>query len=124
MKRWAFLYILTVGVIIYLANTGRLGPVAEMIRRVPYGDAVMHAVLMGLLAVAVNQLLNGRSLAWGRYSVFLASLLVIVFVIVEEVTQIFIANRTFSLIDLGADFIGIGFAGIWMKRHASKAGIP
>ncbi|MCA9402316.1 MAG: VanZ family protein [Candidatus Omnitrophica bacterium] len=112
-------YILVIGLIIFLADTGRLGPVAEMIRRVPYGDAVLHALLMGFLAVAVNQLLNGRTVRAGRVTVLLGTLLVVAFVVIEETTQLFIASRTFSLIDLGADFIGIGLAGI-IRRKIQK----
>lgn len=116
MKAVAVLYLIVIGVIICLANTGQLGPVAQMIRKVPYGDAVLHALLMGLLAAAVNQLLGGRTVRLGRGTVLLGTLLVVAFVIIEEATQLFIANRTFSLIDLGADFIGIGLAGIIQRR--------
>ena len=112
MKVLAALYILIIGVIIYGANTGRLGPVAEMIRKVPYGDAVMHAILMGLLAVAANHLLRFRIIQVGKWPLLLGSVLVVLFVIVEEATQLFIANRTFSWIDLGADFFGI-----WLFGH-------
>lgn len=116
MRGLSWIYIGTIALIIFLANTGRLGPVAELIRRVPYGDAVLHALLMGVLAVAVNVLLNGRTVTLGR-PWLAGSVLVLAFVIIEEFTQIFIANRTFSLIDLGADFVGIGIAGrIYQRR--------
>ena len=119
MKYVAWLYIAGIILTIFLANTDRLGLAAGMIRRVPYDDAVLHALLMGFLAVAVNQLLNGRTVRAGRVTVLLGTLLVVAFVMIEEATQLFIASRTFSLIDLGADFIGIGLAGI-IRRKIQK----
>lgn len=116
MKAIAVIYILFIGLIIYLANTGQLGPVADLIRRVPYGDAVLHAILMGTLAVVVNYLLRMKMIAAGRFQILLGTCLVVAFVIGEECSQLYIANRTFSFIDLGADFIGIGLFGLLARR--------
>lgn len=120
MKSFAVLYIVMIGVIIFLANTGRLGPIAELIRQNPYGDAVMHAVLMGFLLIAVNAMLSGREVRIGTVSLLWATILVVLFVVSEETTQLYLANRTFSLIDLGADFIGIGVAGIFIRKRQAK----
>jgi VanZ family protein len=46
-------------------------------------------------------------------SVYLGSLVVAIAVIGEEFSQIFLSTRSFSLLDLSADFLGIACAS-WM----------
>jgi VanZ family protein len=47
------------------------------------------------------------------YRVPIGAILVLVIAIVEEVSQIFLSNRTFDMIDISADIAGI-IAFIWV----------
>ena len=92
---------------IYMANTGQPNIFIDFVKHTPYGDKVGHFFLMGILALLANLALGYRRLSLGRVSLWLGSLLVLAFVVTEELTQIYIPRRTFDLGDLAADFIGI-----------------
>lgn len=89
----------------------------------PYGDAVAHFFLLGTLSLLV-----ALGFPWGR-AVFgpvrpLKTCLVLAALItVEEISQHFLPNRTFSLIDLSANYAGIfllGEIGAWVGRSRVK----
>lgn len=97
--------------LIFLANQGtETGPLSR-IYAVPGGDKVGHFVLMGLLSFLVNLSLRGALVRLGRWYMLKGSLLVAMVVMLEELSQQFIESRTFSLVDLAVDFIGIWLFG-------------
>lgn len=95
--------------VIYLANTGQNSVFFQLIARIPYGDKLGHFCLFGLLTLATNFAFKLKSFKVYSVELFLGTVLVSTFVIIEECSQYFIPNRTFDLIDLSADFIGIVF---------------
>lgn len=123
MTKWlTALFILFILGIIIAANQGANWELFYIIRTLPYGDKIGHFGLMGLLAFLVNLSLQGRAVnLWGR-SVLLGSLLVVIFVTLEELSQAFIATRTLSFMDWTADMLGIWLFGrlaAWLSRKTS-----
>jgi VanZ family protein len=62
---------------------------------------------MGLLAFFVNLLLNCKKIKVFQVSVLKGSVIVLIIVTLEEFSQIFIDNRSFDLLDLTFDYLGI-----------------
>jgi polysaccharide biosynthesis protein VpsQ len=93
--------------IIHLANMNDGGVVFDFVKSIPYGDKVAHTLLFGLLALMVTISLKFRTLGYGRVKIYYGALLVSLFVVAEEFSQIFIPARTFDLGDLAGDAIGI-----------------
>ncbi|TPH13598.1 trypsin [Litorilituus lipolyticus] len=93
--------------VIYQANTGQQTVFFQLVAAIPYGDKLGHFCLFGLLTLLVNFSLNFKTLRLGFTQLYLGSVLVSTFVIVEELSQFFIPNRTLDPLDLLADFVGI-----------------
>ncbi len=91
--------------IIYMANAGQNNAIFEIVKATPYGDKIGHLLLFGLLTLVLNFGLKFRMCIKGKY--LLGTIVVLMFVIVEESSQYWIPTRTFDGIDLIADFIGI-----------------
>ena len=89
--------------IIYLADSADHNFAFRLIGHIPYGDKAMHALLYGTMALFLNYGLNYRSFK----TVQLGAIIVLVFATLEEITQYWIPSRTFDLVDLLADFIGV-----------------
>jgi polysaccharide biosynthesis protein VpsQ len=93
--------------IVVLADRGELPAALRFYRAIPGGDYVGHLLLMGTLSFFVNLWLRGAAVRVGRLSALKGSLVVAAIVTVEELTQLAFPERTFSLYDLTADFLGI-----------------
>ncbi len=113
--------------IIYLANTGRSSVFFDLVKALPYGDKIGHFVLFGTLTLLASLALKAKHffiankvrLYWGAIAVF-------AFALGEEISQAFVATRTFDLIDLSADVLGICAASwlvsklvLWHKKSQS-----
>lgn len=113
---------LAIAAIVVLADTANLGPVLHLVARVPYGDKAAHFALMGVLALVISLALGGPAT---RRTPTRASLLggVGVFVVVlgEELSQIFVETRTFDLLDLTADALGIALGAYAAWRPLSRS---
>jgi len=109
--------------VIYLANTGQSSVFFQFIASIPYGDKLGHFCLFGLLTLMMNFAFKLKSFKVCSMELFLGTMLVVTFVIVEEFSQYYIPNRTFDLFDLLADFIGIGFFNlitIYFRKYRRK----
>ena len=86
----------------------------------PMADKVMHALLMGGAAFWLNLWLNGRTARVWRWLIPLAVLLPFSVAFIEEVLQSFSPVRTFDLLDLAADLLGMslmfGLSNILLSR--------
>lgn len=74
---------------------------------IPFGDKVGHFCLMGIFSLVVNLALNARLLKIWKFNCLLGSLIVFAIVLAEEISQIFVSNRSFDWTDLIADTAGI-----------------
>lgn len=93
--------------IIVLADTGNLD-ILYSINRIPYADKVGHFILYGILALLINLTLFRSLPSTSRKQIALTSgLILALFIGLEEFSQQFFADRTFSLMDLGASYLGL-----------------
>ena len=93
--------------IIYLANSGLNSIFFDFVKTIPFGDKLGHFILFGSLTFFATIILKFRTFSIGKFHIYYGFTFVSAFVIIEEFSQIFIASRTFDLLDLSADFIGI-----------------
>ncbi|MGB1251029.1 MAG: VanZ family protein [Candidatus Promineifilaceae bacterium] len=125
MMKWiAGGFVIFILYVIYLANSGADHVFFQFVRWVPYGDKIGHLGLIGTLALLVNLAVGDRVVqGWrfGRNPLLLGTLVVSILVVLEELSQLFLVNRTFDLIDLTFDFIGIALANWFVVRwHARQ----
>ena len=109
MKWITILFTLFILLIIVLADTGNLG-ILKLVNRIPYGDKAGHFILYGILALLVDltffQSLPHRS---PTLIAIICALILAVFIGLEEFSQQFFAERTFSYQDLIASYLGVIF---------------
>ena len=118
MRRWipfaAFLAFIIA--VIYAADRHLARGFFGWVQSFPLGDKAGHFVLMGTLAFLLNRALACRTIPPGLQ---LGSVIVAVFVVVEEISQRWLPWRTFDYGDLVADFVGIALAD-WLARRFSR----
>ena len=93
--------------VIYLANTAQPSVFFELIAHIPYGDKVGHFCLFGFLSFGANFAFKLKKFSLGFFKLYWGSAAVLLFVVIEELSQYFIPNRTLDATDLIADFLGI-----------------
>lgn len=93
--------------IIHVANTGGSNFLLEVADAIPNGDKIGHFFIMGAFAYLVNLLMACKSFRLGSFSMLSGSVIVLIFVVLEEMTHMFIRTRTFSYMDLLSDVLGI-----------------
>lgn len=93
--------------IIFLANTGSNNILFDIIRSIPNGDKFGHFFLYGMLTLVINLELKSKTINIGKYNLLLGTVLVCIFVVLEELSQGFIPSRTLDYQDLLADAMGI-----------------
>ncbi len=101
------IYIFVLTGIVVLADVRETQFLFRSIRKFPFGDKIGHFLLMGILSLVVNLVLSARTIRIWKLNYLLGSLIVLVIVTVEEISQIFIGGRTFDAGDLVADTAGI-----------------
>ena len=98
--------------IIYLANTGGSSIFFDFVRSIPNGDKLGHIGLFGLLTLLSIIGFRFKSVSVARFRVYYGVGIVLSFVILEELSQVFIPSRTFDLVDMLANIVGIALASI------------
>jgi VanZ family protein len=113
MKWLTILFALFILLIIVLADLGRLG-IFSQIYRIPYADKAGHFILYGILILLINLTLF-RSLRFERRErvALITGLTLALLIGLEEFSQRHFSNRTFSLGDLTASYLGVIFFS-WM----------
>jgi VanZ family protein len=101
------LFVVLIVLIVYAADTGIGKPVFDAVRALPLGDKISHFLLMGTLSALTNLAFRCRRVGTSRLAPGIGTLIVIFIVVAEEISQIWIPGRTFELLDLAADFLGI-----------------
>ncbi|TVP43499.1 MAG: VanZ family protein, partial [Halomonas sp.] len=79
----------------------------DLVRAIPYGDKLGHFCLFGFLTLVVVVALRFRAVTVGKFRIYYGVILVAVFALGEELSQALLASRTFDLLDLTADTLGI-----------------
>ena len=98
--------ILLIGIII-IANLGLEPAVLVFINDIPGGDKIGHFILMGLLSLFVNLSMGVKTTTIKSLPFLTGSLVVILIVVMEEFSQLFLRHRGFELMDLLFDTAGI-----------------
>ena len=124
--RWLTLVLtLVLAAIIVAADRGALPGIIQRLYAFPGGDKVGHAALFGGLAFVATLAFPRRMLAVGRVRLPTAAVVVGVLVAIEEASQARFPDRTLSLADLTASYVGIaaGAAAALAlhRRHARSA---
>ncbi len=121
MKYLTCAFILLIIFIVYLADTGA-GPASFVfLKYVPGGDKTCHFMLMGMLSFLINMSLSGSEMKIFSLKILKGSFIVCAVVTVEEISQIFLSSRTFSIADLTCDYLGIYCLG-QMAKYLCRTG--
>ena len=109
-RLWAIFGIFFLVFFVYVVYSANQGTLPFFIRRLymfPGGDKLGHFILLGIASFFANQVLYPRHfLVFGKVF-FIGSLIVLVAITAEEISQMFLTNRTFDLIDLSCSYLGI-----------------
>ena len=70
-------------------------------------DKAGHVFFTGLLAVLANEALRYRFFKFGKRRLLVGTLIVVVLISIEECLQQYLPTRSFDLVDLAADLLGI-----------------
>lgn len=107
MKWLTILFTVFILLIIVLADTGNLG-ILSTINSIPYADKVGHFILYGILILLIDLTLFHALPRQTRKWIAVTSGLILALLIgTEEFSQQYFANRTFSLMDLSASYLGV-----------------
>ncbi len=107
MKITSFLFILFVGYIVLCANMGWDNIFISFIKEIPFGDKAGHFLLIGGASFCGILLTSFKKIKILKYSFFLGTVLAFSITTLEEFSQIFLPRRTFDLMDLTANYLGI-----------------
>jgi VanZ family protein len=125
MKWFAIAFAMLLVTIVILADRNSLPPLLRLIKELPFGDKVGHFMLMGMMSFLTNLALKAKELQLGKFRILQGTLLVIIPVTLEEMSQVFFPSRTLDLMDLTADYLGIfGFgqlAAFLLSQQRSKS---
>lgn len=120
IKTLTVIYLILLIVIIVIADIKGLSYLLDFVQFLPYShvaDKLGHFVLFGISAFLVNLSLGLRNFKIGKFCCFSGSLIILLVITVEELSQIFLSGRTFSLTDLLCGYAGV-FTGGELARLA------
>ena len=119
--RWiAVGFAVFLAMIIILADFRQLPSFITMLYSFPYGDRIGHFVLFAIVVISPAHRFSGPRIQVLKRDVPVLTLILAVFIIGEEISQIFISARTFSWEDLAASLAGWGAGwgvGCWVSRN-------
>ena len=121
MKWLAILFAFLLLLIIVLADMGALPRYLQLLKDLPYGDKVGHFILYGILTLLVDLALFGAHPNQSRKWLTVTSGLILALLIgLEEFSQRYFADRTSSLKDLAASYLGVIFFSWLALRIAQR----
>ena len=71
------------------------------------GDKVLHFVLVGTLALLLNLSLQSQVMRLGPIGLQGGTMIMLVVATIEETFQLLVQNRTFDVVDLSCNYLGI-----------------
>lgn len=96
--------------VIVAADSGRPNYFLQLAALMPYGDKIGHVVLFAALALLLNFATKARQVAFGPIRLYLGVVLTLGFALLEEVSQLLFPLRSFELLDILADLLGVALA--------------
>lgn len=118
----AVLFMAVICYLIFLVDQVTLPKWITVLYDFPNGDKLGHFLLMGMAAFLINMALSDRSFSVGRILVPYGPFVFAILVTLEEISQQFFPNRTYSLVDLAFSFAGILVLGILPSRYLLSRG--
>ncbi len=115
IRRISALLWVQLGIAFLATHIAYMGMLPLEILRWPFADKILHALLIGGVAFWLNLLLRGRAIELGRLALPIAIVLPFAVALVEEFFQAASPVRTFDLIDVLFDLIGLIVA--WWLSH-------
>ena len=112
-------FIIALFLIVVIANLGLGSTYFPFIYSIPGLDKIGHFFLMGVLSFLINFLLKTKKIRLLSLDILLGSLVVVLVVTLEELSQIFLVYRAFSWLDLVFDLGGVVLGGqvaVWLKK--------
>lgn len=120
---------LVVCAFIWIADNGVSNAALDWLRGVRHGDKYVHFLVYGALAFLLHIALGGRSWRVWRIAIPVAAVLVLGFGLAEEITQLALPRRQFSVMDLASNLAGVvvftALAQIvlwWIRRRGEPVG--
>jgi VanZ family protein len=117
MKGLALLVIFAFGLLVWSANQGAIPYPLARVSAFPGGDKLGHFLITAALTYLVNQAFSCRVICFKSSRFLLGSVLIFLIITIEEVSQVFVTTREFSLLDLGSDYLGIALAGWALNKR-------
>lgn len=119
MKWLTILFGAFILLVIVLADTGYLGFLA-IVYEIPRADKFAHFLLYGILALLIDltRMRSHPDHSRGRIALF-SGLVLALLIGLEEFSQRLFANRTFSMVDLTASYLGVFFFS-WLAVKLEK----
>ena len=95
------------GYVIWSATTEHPSIFFRIIDQAPWGDKLSHFLLVGLLTLLVNLSFRNRRISIGSRAWLLGSVLVMIVITLEELSQSLIPSRELDAMDLLANYLGV-----------------
>ena len=106
-------FVLFLVALVVLADSGHGQRLFALASCIPAGDKIGHFVLFGILAFLVNFIWRTAPMRLLGLRVLKGSAVIMAVVTLEECSQILFRARSFDLLDLASDALGIGLFG-WL----------
>lgn len=122
-RRLSIIFALILVLIILAANLGVGEGFFLLVSRIPHFDTLGHFMLLGTLSLLVNLGFTSNRVRLLRLPLLKSCLILAAIITLEEISQIFLAHRSFDLTDLSANYLGIflfGEVGAAIKAGKSK----
>lgn len=101
--------------VIVAADSGRQNYFLQLAGSLPYGDKIGHVLLFAALALLLNFATKARQLAFGSARLYVGVVLTLGFALLEEGSQLLFPSRSFELLDILADLLGVTLATLLTK---------
>lgn len=92
---------------IFLADLDQENYIMTISSAVKHGDKIGHFAIYGMMALLLNYALRYRTFRFFNREVFWSTTIVLVFAVTEEFSQLAFKSRTFDLMDVLFDFLGV-----------------
>ena len=109
-------YVLFFIAILIGANSGYLHQWIPDVLTDTWWDKAGHVFFTGLLAVLANEALRYRFFKFGEIKILVGTLIVVFLISIEEFLQQYLPTRSFEILDLAADLLGILLAECFARQ--------
>lgn len=102
------------GLVFAIAYTGNGPYYFAFLKYIPGADKTGHVVLLGILSIAISWVLRFKGIRVRKVKIHYGVISVFIFITIEEFCQILSPYRSFDLVDLSCNYLGIliAWAGI------------